>query len=252
MVGPLSPEPPGRSVPSAAGAPGPDVPTSAEVARLPRATTFAVVHTAPGPAVPAGPPGGLVVHPRRDMLLRSAPGGNPVAVLPATELGSPTWVPVLVAGDGWSRVLLPSRPNGSSAWLFTDTDTVDLARTDAVVRIDVSARRMAIDRAGRRTGSWPVVVGARATPTPAGTTFLMASVYDPGNSYSTHLLPLGWHSDTLDTFGGGPGTVAIHGWRDGSIFRRPDRALSHGCVRVPAAGLLAARQLPLGTPVVIT
>lgn len=128
---------------------------------------------------------------------------------------------------------------------------VDFARTDAVLRVDLSTATMTIDRRGRRVGKWPVIVGAAATPTPTGTTFLLASVEDRGNAYSRYLLPLGWHSDTLDTFGGGPGTVAVHGWPDRSVFTAQNRALSHGCVRVPSSALAVARTLPLGSAVVI-
>ncbi len=111
---------------------------------------------------------------------------------------------------------------------------------------------MSIRTAGRPTRSWPVVVGARDTPTPRGTTFVMAAVDDPGSPYSRYLMPLGWHSDTLDSFGGGPGTVALHGWPDQTIFTMTRRARSHGCIRVPEAAMAEVRSLPLGTPVVIT
>lgn len=175
-----------------------------------------------------------------------------MGTLPADQLGSPTWVPVLGSRGDWSQVLLPSRPNASSAWVWSAGDRFDLARSAALVVVDRARQRIVIERDGRRLGSWPAVVGADATPTPAGTTFVMASVVDADNPYSTHLLPLGWHSDTLDSFGGGPGTVALHGWPDAAIFRRSDRRLSHGCIRIPADALDQARRLPLGTPVVIT
>ncbi len=223
----------------------------ARVTGLRSATTFETVVGARvrGPVLLDG----VVLHPRAPVAVLSAPSGRPVAALPVTQLGSPTWVPVLREVAGWSQVLLPSRPNGSTGWVASgDHSGVDLARSDAVVRIGLREARMSIERAGRELGSWPVVVGTPSTPTPAGTTFVMASVEDPGNPYSRFLLPLGWHSDTLDRFGGGPGTVAVHGWRDSSVFTRRDRALSHGCVRVPADALSVARSLPLGTPVVIS
>ena len=236
------------SPPERVGAPPTDVATAA----LPQATTFGVVRGAPrAPGAPARPTG-VVLHPQADTVVWSAPGGRPLALLPAHQLGSPTWVPVVGTGGGWSQVLLPSRPNSSSGWVFTDTDGFDLARSDGLVEVDLDQARVTIRRAGSRVGSWPAVVGAPATPTPPGTTFVMASVDDPGNAYSTHLLPLGWHSDTLDTFGGGPGTVALHGWPSRSLFRSAHRALSHGCVRIPADALAVAVRLPLGTPVVLS
>jgi len=57
------------------------------------------------------------------------------------------------------------------------------------------------------------------------------------------------HSNTLTTFGGGPGTVGLHGWPDPAVF---GHAVSHGCVRVPTAALRTLSQVPLGSPVMIT
>jgi lipoprotein-anchoring transpeptidase ErfK/SrfK len=62
------------------------------------------------------------------------------------------------------------------------------------------------------------------------------------------ILPLGTHSDTLDTYGGGPGTVALHTWPDASVF---GTAASHGCIRVPPDALDQLTQVPLGTLVLI-
>ncbi len=62
-------------------------------------------------------------------------------------------------------------------------------------------------------------------------------------------MPLGFHSNTLTTFGGGPGTVGLHGWPKPSVF---GRAVSHGCVRVPTTGLHVLSRVPLGSLVVIT
>jgi lipoprotein-anchoring transpeptidase ErfK/SrfK len=53
----------------------------------------------------------------------------------------------------------------------------------------------------------------------------------------------------LDSFGGGPGTVAIHTWPTADTFGTPS---SHGCIRVPGPALRALRNVPLGTLVIIT
>jgi lipoprotein-anchoring transpeptidase ErfK/SrfK len=86
------------------------------------------------------------------------------------------------------------------------------------------------------------------TPTPAGRTFLLA-LLAPRPTYSPLILPLGLHSNALSTFGGGPGTVGLHGWPDPSVF---GHAVSNGCVRVPAAALHLLSGIPLGTLVLIT
>jgi lipoprotein-anchoring transpeptidase ErfK/SrfK len=226
--------------------------SAAELARLPRATTYASIPAAPLDPAPFAVTGGLVVHPRTPQVVYAGPGKPPVAVLPATELGGPTWVPVVQTSPGWERVLLPSRPNRASGWIFTAGaagSQLDTRRSAYLVRINVGARTLSVYDGGQPLGTWTVTVGAPPTPTPTGRTFLLALLAPPHPTYSPLILPLGFHSDTLDTYGGGPGTVGVHGWPDPSVF---GRAVSHGCVRVPASALHVLSQVPLGSLVLIT
>ena len=63
------------------------------------------------------------------------------------------------------------------------------------------------------------------------------------------ILPLGAHSPTLDTFGGGPGTVAIHTWPTDDVYGTES---SDGCIRVPSARAGQLTGVPLGTLVMMT
>jgi len=117
------------------------------------------------------------------------------------------------------------------------------------VRINPATFRLTIVDAGKSLGSWTIADGATGTPTPTGRTFLLASLAPSRPTYSPLILPLGTHSNTLDTYGGGPGTVALHGWPDPAVF---GHAVSHGCVRVPPAALRALSRIPLGSAVIIT
>ena len=172
-----------------------------------------------------------------------------MAVLPPTELGSPTWVPVVQAQSGWDRILLPTRPDRSTGWIYLGGGGLQTAYTPYQVDVNVAAYRLTILYAGRRLGTWTVADGAPGTPTPTGRTFVLASLVPLQPTYTPLILPLGTHSDTLNSFGGGPGTVGLHGWPDPSVF---GHAISHGCVRVPAAALRALSRVPLGSPVMIT
>jgi hypothetical protein len=221
---------------------------AAQLARLPQATTFARLHGAPADPDPTTLTSGLVVHPRTTQVVYATPGGPPVAALPSTELGSPTWVPVVQSRRGWDRVLLPARPNHASGWISTDGRTLQSAETPYVISVDLAARRVTVLDGGQKVGSWTVAVGAPTTPTPTGRTFLMASLEPAHPTYSPLILPLGAHSNTLDTFGGGPGTVALHGWPDTSVF---GHSVTHGCVRVPSAALYVLSRIPLGSLVLI-
>jgi lipoprotein-anchoring transpeptidase ErfK/SrfK len=232
--------------------PRPVAPTrvpAAQAARLPLATTFARLRRSPQDPDPFGTETGLVTHPAVTTVIYGRPGGPPIAVLPVTEMDNPTWVPVIQTQMGWERVLLPSRPNRSTGWIYVAGGGLKNAYSAYQVRIGLAARRLTVLDAGHRLGSWTVAVGAPSTPTPTGRTFLLASLAPAHPSYSPLILPLGTHSASLDTFGGGPGTVALHGWPDKSVF---GRGISHGCVRVPAAGLRLLSRIPLGSMVIIT
>ena len=193
-----------------------------------------------------------MVHPLEPQVLYAGPGKQPVAVLPATELGGPTWVPVVQASPGWDRVLLPSRPNRATGWIFTGgtaRSRLEIRRSSYLVRVQIGARTLSVDDGGRSLGTWTVAVGAAGTPTPVGRTFLLALLAPPRPTYSPLILPLGLHSTALSTFGGGPGTVGLHGWPNPSVF---GHAVSNGCVRVPAAALHLLSGIPLGTLVLIS
>jgi lipoprotein-anchoring transpeptidase ErfK/SrfK len=120
------------------------------------------------------------------------------------------------------------------------------ARTEWAVTVQLGSGTMTVTKAGRSHGSWPIAQGKPSTPTPVGQTFLVSGFVDPTQNFSPVIYALGAHSDTLDSYGGGPGTVAVHGWptaagREGHV--------SHGCVRVPDAALKLFGKLPTGTPV---
>jgi lipoprotein-anchoring transpeptidase ErfK/SrfK len=223
--------------------------SAARLARLPAATTFGRLPSAPRDPDPFGPETGTVLHPTVTWVVYARPGGPPVAALPATELESPTWVPVVQSQPGWDRVLLPTRPNRSTGWLYVGGEGLQTAYSAYRVEVNLAAFRLTVLDAGRKLGTWTVAVGARGTPTPTGRTFLLASLAPQHPTYSPLILPLGLHSNTLSTFGGGPGTVGLHGWPDPAVF---GHAVSHGCVRVPAAALRVLGRVPLGSPVMIT
>ncbi len=213
--------------------------------KLVASTTKATIRRAPRDGEPQGTTQGDVVHPRRTAPVFAEPARRPFAKVTPKQLGD-TWLPVVDRRDGWLKVLLPSRPNGSVGWL--EADKVERAHTPYLIRVHLGSRELELFKDGRPVGSWSVAVGASGTPTPTGRTFLLGSIVDDNASYSPVILPLGTHSDTLDTYGGGPGTVALHGWPDAAVF---GNAVSHGCIRVPAEALGHLTEVPLGTLVLI-
>jgi lipoprotein-anchoring transpeptidase ErfK/SrfK len=220
------------------------------LARLPKATTFGTTRAAPRDPNPRARPSGLLVHPKRMLPVFARPGGRSIAAVPATQLGAKTWLPVIQQRPGWLRVLLPSRPNGSTGWLHRHPTRVQLAESKHLITVDRARFRLTLHRDGKPARSWTIGVGKPSAVTPAGRTFVLANVYDAGSKFSKIVLPLGSHSDTFTRYGGGPGTVGIHTWPTADVY---GTASSDGCIRVPPAALrLLSRTVPLGTPVVVT
>lgn len=153
-------------------------------------------------------------------------------------------------GADWIKVLLADRPNGSTGWI--PRDNVTLGHTPYWVDVGLRTRSVTVLRNGRRILRTRAVIGAPTTPTPLG----LAAIYernrqpDPRAFLGPWALSLTSLSNVLESYGGGPGRVAIHG-RAGASFADPlGSARSHGCIRIdnrPIAWMAA--HLPPGTPV---
>jgi lipoprotein-anchoring transpeptidase ErfK/SrfK len=153
-------------------------------------------------------------------------------------------------GVEWVKVLLPERPNGLTGWILRDD--VALSRTGYWVDVRTSARRVTVYRAGRRVRTFRAVVGAPGTPTPRG----LAAIYERNRQPRSHgflgpwALPLTILSGVLESYGGGPGRVAIHGRSGASLADRLGSARSHGCIRVDNRDVSwMAQHVPVATPV---
>ncbi|GAA2678758.1 MULTISPECIES: L,D-transpeptidase [Actinosynnema] len=229
---------------------------------LPQSDVFTSIPAAPRDPAPGQPPTGMMAHPIRTVAAYTAPGGDPVAAVPSTQLIGieptrarvDTWLPVLDRQPGWVMVALPSRPNNSVAWLAVEPP-ITFTSTPYLITVDRSSFTMTLHHHDREIGRWTVGIGAPNSVTPTGRTFMVAVIRDPAATYSPVLVVLGAHSDTYTTYGGGPGTIGIHGWPDHGVF---GTASSDGCVRVPADALHAVttgndgQPIPAGTAVVIT
>lgn len=176
---------------------------------------------------------------------------SPTATQSFGALANPTAenVPLafLVRGERGSRlkVALPMRPNGSEAWI----DKADVFTNPVPNRIvvEVGARRLTVYRGhgDEAVMTATVAVGKDATPTPLGQFYVDISV--PQSSYTPWILSVAGYSDALQSFGGGIGQIAIHGWSDTSVL---GQNVSNGCVRVSFDDLWRLRDLaPVGTPV---
>jgi lipoprotein-anchoring transpeptidase ErfK/SrfK len=80
---------------------------------------------------------------------------------------------------------------------------------------------------------WGWGVGKPSTPTPSGL-FAIAEVVrgNPNDFTGSWILALTAHSEALQSFDAGDGTVGLHGRAGASLSHPLGHALSHGCIRL--------------------
>lgn len=177
-----------------------------------------------------------------------APGGTARALLTPQISGVDLIMPVVRRSDGWVAVLLPS-VNRSIGWLPPGGWTTRPLRDQLVVQR--AAFTLTWLRDGVPQQTWTVTVGAPATPTPLGRTFVLGRSSLPGKVYAgLDVLALGAVPDDKSAVASGlaDAHTGIHAWyRNEFGYRR-----SNGCVRMPPAAqqVLLDRIAP-GTSVVV-
>ncbi|HET6484154.1 MAG TPA: L,D-transpeptidase [Actinoplanes sp.] len=170
------------------------------------------------------------LRPHGKIAVYDAPGGQARAFLARSISGLPVTVPIVERRPGWLAVLLPSI-NRHVGWV---PDTAGDVRPlpDRLI-LDRSERRLTWFRDGQERGDWAVAVGAPATPTPLGRTYVMGRTITSGPVYAgLDALVLGAIPDDRDALSAAlrDGHTAIHAWRDESAFGRD---ISNGCIRMP-------------------
>lgn len=195
----------------------------------------------------------LVAHARGEVRVFGQPDDSSLVqtLPPTTILGTPT-VALLTAEpteDGWIRIMLPVRPNGSEGWVRADE--VDLFLVEGELVIDLSDRTLTYEVGGETILSSTVAVGTSRNPTPTGLFFVTDNVTlaNPDSPWGPHALGLSARSDTITEYNGGDGIIGVHGTnRPGSI----GNAASLGCVRLPNDLITRLHELVVvGTPVEI-
>ena len=145
------------------------------------------------------------------------------------------------------RIFLPLRPNGRKGWVRAKD--VRFLVNPYHVTVRLHDRRLIVWRNGRVVLRARVALGRAVTPTPAGKYYLTELLKQPNprGAYGPWAFGTSAYSDVLQSFGGGPGQVGIHGTnRPGLIGKE----VSHGCIRVRNSTIRRlARMLPIGTPV---
>ncbi len=223
----------------AAAEPGPEATPAAAIAAPSRAAGATVAR--------------LVAPVRARVSIDRASPTRAVAVQTSWS-GQPTILLVLASathgGREWVRVLLPERPNGSSAWV--PSEYVVLGHTPYWVEVSTGHRTVSVYKGGHLARRYRAVVGKPSTPTPRG----LAAIYerdrqpDPHAFVGTWVLALTAESDVLKHFEGGTGRIGIHGRAGASLLDPLGSARSHGCIRISNAPVnWIAAHVPAGAPV---
>ena len=152
---------------------------------------------------------------------------------------------------GWLHVQISRRPNESTAWIHASD--VAVRSVDNRIVIEREARQLTVYRGTSSDVLFqvPVATGAPDTPTPLGNFFVdvVVKISRPSGAYGPYQLSVAAFSDVLQSFGGGPGQIAIHGTNHPELI---GQFVSNGCVRLNNDDITALADLaPLGTPVEI-
>lgn len=169
-----------------------------------------------------------------------------------THEGFPLIMSVLdQSADGaWLRVHLPQRPNGYAGWVRA-ADVRSYGVPNRIV-VSIAERTLRVYDGDSDDVLFQtlVAVGADRTPTPLGDFFIdIVNPLGGHRVYGWGQLSVSGFSDVLQSFGGGIGQIAIHGWNDPSAM---GRNVSNGCVRMNNDDIARVAELsPVGTPVQI-
>lgn len=161
--------------------------------------------------------------------------------------GVPLTLLVVESSDGWLKVQIAQRPNGSTGWV--KADTVTLHSLDYSLTVSTAAHTLQLFKNGNPVKTYSAATGTGGTPTPLGSFYITELLQPTNDGYGPYAFGLSAFSDVLSSFGGGPGQIGLHGTDDVDSIGQD---ASHGCIRLSNADITElAGLLPLGTPIAI-
>jgi lipoprotein-anchoring transpeptidase ErfK/SrfK len=181
--------------------------------------------------------------------LRAAPAGRGVATIaPRTRFGSLTVLAVVGRSGDWLEVHAAELPNGRTGWL--PAAAVRLGAVDLSIRVDRSARTLAVRRGGRVLRRFTVAVGRPGNETPTGRFAVTDKLaMPPGTPYGCCAVALTGHQTNLPSGWSGGDRLAVHGT---DLPESVGQAISLGCMRAYEPDIRwLMRNVPLGTPVFV-
>lgn len=196
------------------------------------------------------PPSTPLATPKGEIPAYDSPGGTEIAKA-GFWYGYPMTMPIVEEQRDWLRIMMPERPNESTAWVRRADVTLSTSAFRIVIRL--SETRLIAYQDGNELFSAPVGIGKDSTPTPTGSYFV-AVISKPGpHGYGPIVLDLSAHSETIQSWqGSGDAITAIHGEISAASAARigtTGTKISNGCIRMLTADQLKLDVITLGTPV---
>jgi lipoprotein-anchoring transpeptidase ErfK/SrfK len=213
----------------------------------PPPTTLPATTTLPPTEVPATT---ALATPNGEIATYRAPDGEAVGTV-GFWYGYPMTMPIVEEQGDWLRIMMPERPNMSTAWVRAADVTRSASNFRIVVRL--SETRLIAYQDGYEIFSAPVGIGKDSTPTAPGN-FFVAVVLKPGPAgYGPVVLDTNGHSEAITSWeGSGDAVTSIHGSISAASAARigtTGTKISNGCIRMLEADQRKLDVIPLGTPV---
>jgi lipoprotein-anchoring transpeptidase ErfK/SrfK len=211
------------------------------------ATSAAPAPVAAG-AEPEVPVSTVLASPHGEVPAYDHPNGQLVGAA-GKWYGYDMTLPVLQQGFGWVQVMMPERPNGSTAWLRTSD--VELSTTADRIVVHRGQTHVNVYKDGFPLFDFAAGMGKSSTPTPLGS-FFVAVVENPGPpGYGSVVLDLSAHSEAIQSWqGAGDAIIAFHGpFGSQSTIRNGGGYISNGCLRMLPEDQIKLAEIPVGTPV---
>lgn len=205
--------------------------------------------TVPEP-VPVVPVSTTLASPKGEIATFDGPGGATLGTV-GFWYGYPMTIPVLDRQGDWLKIMLPERPNMSTAWVRRADVTLSTTAYRIVIRLPET--RLYVYKDGFELFNAPVGIGKDSTPTAPGS-FFVAVIEKPGpHGYGPIVLDTNGHSEAIQSWeGSGDAITAIHGPISASSDAQigtTGTKISNGCIRMHEADQLKLDVIPLGTPV---
>jgi lipoprotein-anchoring transpeptidase ErfK/SrfK len=208
-------------------------------------TTSTQAAAPPAPTVPASVD---LATPHGEVPAYDRPNGQVIGTA-GEWYGYSMTMPVVKAGFGWVQVMMPERPNGSTAWV--KASDVDMSSTDYRIVVTRSQTHAVVYKAGQPVFDFAIGMGKASTPTPLGSFFVAVVEHDVGHGYGPIVLDLNAHSEAIQSWqGAGDAIIAFHGpFGAQATIAKGGGYVSNGCMRMLPADQAKLGVIPVGTPV---